>query len=112
MREYEGENQHNYENRELPPFDSRRANIGMDASEEDSSCSIDIIENYDKEQMEVAKHDLNKIFSKINKSLQDLGDLDDNGAKSGDRTERTEVSFQINMTNPPASDYDFTPDKR
>ena len=62
--------------------------------------------------MELAKHDLNKIFSKINKSLQDLGDLDDNGAKSGDRTERTEVSFQINMTNPPASHYDLTQDKR
>ena len=84
----------------------------MDTSEDDSSCSIDIIEDYDKERMEVAKHDLNKIFSKINKSFQDLGDLND-GVKSNDnKTEKTEVSFKVNMTNrPSASDSELTQDK-
>ena len=109
------EKTNNYENGELPPFDSQHLYIGMDTSEDDSSCSIDIIEEHDREQMELAKNDLNKIFSKINKSLRDLGDPDNNGAKSKDsnsKTERTEVSFQINMTHPSTSDHELGQEQR
>ena len=75
----------------------------MAASDADSELTVDIIEEFEKdeERVEIAKKDLNSIFNKINKSLSDLESVglsqSDGVSKSKiNFKEKSEVSFQVN----------------
>ena len=75
----------------------------MAASDADSELTVDIVEEFEKdeERVEIAKKDLNSIFNKINKSLSDLESVGLNQSDGVSKNkinfkEKSEVSFQVN----------------
>ena len=75
----------------------------MAASDADSELTVDIIEEFEKdeEKVEIAKKDLNSIFNKINKSLSDLESVGLSESEGVSKSkinfrEKSEVSFQVN----------------
>ena len=75
----------------------------MAASDADSDFTVDIIEEFEKdeEKVEIAKKDLNSIFNKINKSLSDLESVGLGESEVASKSkinfkEKSEVSFQVN----------------
>ena len=90
---------------ERESFESRilRSVLIMAASDADSELTVDIVEEFEKdeERVEIAKKDLNLIFNKINKSLSDLESvgLSQSDGMSKNKInfkEKSEVSFQVN----------------
>ena len=78
-----------------------RSVLIMAASDADSELTVDIVEEFEKdeEKVEIAKKDLNSIFNKINKSLSDLesvGLSQSDGMSKNKVKEKSEVSFQVN----------------
>ena len=90
---------------ERESFESRilRSVLIMAASDADSELTVDIVEEFEKdeERVEIAKKDLNSIFNKINKSLSDLESVGLNQSDGMSKNkinfkEKSEVSFQVN----------------